>query len=117
MHVGNGRELNPRRRDGVESRQLAAGSIEGQRKRLGAVPKKITAGNNIVLVKVMVDLGDHAAQVVVRRSDQRCVRAPRAACVLTGAGDRRRTTKGSRNVRLGPKSQQRSGYDARGTAG
>jgi len=74
MHVGKGGELNARRRHRVKTGKLASGSIESKRELLGAIAEEIPAGDDIILVKGVVDLRNHAGQVVERRGDRRVVR-------------------------------------------
>ena len=57
-------QLDPGRSERVESGQLAAAGGQSQRKRLHAVPKEIAAGQNVLGLKLMVDFGDEAGQVV-----------------------------------------------------
>src|SRR5580692_10505525 len=120
MHVRKGNQLDARRGNSVESWKLAARGVEGQRKSLGAVSEEITPSHCVVLVKGMVDLCDHTGQVVVRRSNHLGV-GPRLAFgvwqttdILALAGSGRRSSEGSRDIRLGPKLQQSGSHRVRG---
>jgi len=59
--------LHPRGRKRVKTRQLAATGGESQRERLDAVSEEVTSGEGIVGVDTVVDLGDEASEIVVRR--------------------------------------------------
>src|ERR1035437_10227962 len=83
VHVRERHQLYACRCDRVEAGELPSGGRQGQRERLGAVAKEIAAGQNIVLVEIVVDLSDHAAEVVVRRGDQRGVGTVWASAIVS----------------------------------
>src|ERR1700677_3678512 len=56
-------------REGVKTRQLTAGGGKGQRERLDAVTEEIAPGEMIVGVDLVIDLHNHAGQIVVGRRD------------------------------------------------
>src|SRR6266404_2143824 len=74
-HVRKRNELYARGCDGVEARELPAGCGQGQGKGLRAVAEEVSAGQNVILAEVVVNLGNNAAQVVRGRGNYRSVRA------------------------------------------
>src|SRR5208282_373608 len=69
VHIGDGGELYAGRGESVEAGQLAAFGCESEWERLHAVAEEIAAGEDIVGVEVLIDLHNHAGQIVVRRRD------------------------------------------------
>src|SRR5260370_33864337 len=64
IHIGQRDKLNARRRDRVEARKLAAGGRQCQGKSLRAIAEEIPPGQDMVLVKVVVDLTNQSPKFV-----------------------------------------------------
>ena len=62
--IGKRHQLHARRRERVEAGQLPARRGQGQGKRLHTVSEEIPAGEQVVRVKAVVDLGDKARKFV-----------------------------------------------------
>src|SRR6266849_7185859 len=71
VHIRKRDELHAGRRDSIKPRELAAAAGQGQRKGLGAVAKEIASGHDVVGVEIVINLSDHAAEIVQRGSNQR----------------------------------------------
>jgi len=80
VNVREGNELDASGSDSVETGEFATGGVESQWKLLGAVAKEVAAGENVVLVDVVVDLADNTAQVVIGLSNGSIVRRTDTAC-------------------------------------
>ena len=58
VHIGQRNKLNPRRRDRVKPRELTPTRCQRHGEGLRAIAKEIPAGQNVVLVEVVIDLGN-----------------------------------------------------------
>ncbi len=65
--VGNRNQLHARGCECVETGQLAARRGQGQREGLRAIAEEIAPSEDVVRVEAVVNLGDSAGEVVVRR--------------------------------------------------
>src|SRR5882724_156227 len=91
MYIGDRNQLHSGWRDRIEAGKLPSGSSQGQGKRLRAVPKEIAPRKNIVLIETVVDLANHAAEVVGGGSSERGIWTIRTTCVgRVDAGNIRR---------------------------
>ena len=98
VNIREGNQLNAGRSDGVEAGELSSRRCKSQWERLRAVAEEVAAGQNIVGVEVVVDLRDHAAQVVVRRSDERGIGSSWTSSVFPGAWSGAGVSISSRNI-------------------
>src|SRR5467141_1027305 len=64
VHIREGDKLHSRRRDRVKARELSSGRCQRQGKSLGAIAEEIPPCQDMVLVEVVIDLNNRAAQIV-----------------------------------------------------
>ena len=66
VHVGKRDQLYPGRGEGIETGQLATRGCQGEREGLNTVTEEIAAGQQVIPVEAVVDLGDEARKLVER---------------------------------------------------
>ena len=64
VHVGKRNQLDSGRGKGVEAWKLATASGQRQRKRLDTVPEKISAGEQVTRIEIVVHFRNKAGQAI-----------------------------------------------------